>query len=512
MKNEREIGKALRDKLSDLEQMPSDNVWNSIQKDLQKRKKKRIVFIPFWIKTTGIFSLALLFFIFTNPYFSIYNTTNKPNNLNTGVDTFYTVEDFDSEKENKSNNKNGDNVKIDNPSLDTNSDHKNKSNGVEIDSIYTNKKENKKRENIDLLVKTTKKTNSTALVNNSLSKSIQTKRNFSNKKNSQKTASTNSKEKKFKYQNSNTTKKRHSNTFKSTKTVVAQSGNKQEKLDSKNAATKHELPKQLNAEIAETSKNDTLKSKGKKEKRTEIILYPEDKQDSSKVILNRFDLYAFMAPTVYGYLANNSPIDTRLNNNPTTSQIKFSYGLYLSYEITNNWSIRLGVEKTNLNYQTKDAVINTPNYQNINYLNSISNASIYSQSNNSSTMTIVQELEYTNIPIEVKYKFIHNKIGVGVIAGISYLSLTKNNVNAKPQNSSEIKVGEIKDLSDKSFSINFGFGLDYKFSEKLKLNLEPIVKYHLIDYLNGSQNYKPYSFGIQTGLQYSFSFDKQKKH
>jgi hypothetical protein len=498
MKNEKEIGKVLREKLSDLEQVPSDKVWSAIQKDLQKRKNKRIVFIPFWVKTAGIFSIALLFFIFTNPYFSFYNTEKESNSISIGVGTLNASKDFDIEKENKSNNKNGDNVKIANPSLD-------------INSIYTNKRDNKKRDNIDLQVKTTEKSNSTTVVNKNLIKAIQSKRNFSDKNNSKKTASTNSKEKKVKYPNANATKKRHSNTSESTKTAVVQSGSKQEKLNSKNAATKLEFPKQLDDKIVEAPKKDTLRSKEKKEKRKEIILYPENKKDSTKAIANKFDLYAFVAPNVYSYLSNSSPIDPRLNNNTTTSEIKFSYGLYLSYEITNNWSIRLGVEKTNLNYQTKDAIINTSNYQNINYINSISNASIYSQSNNSSTMTIVQELEYTDIPLEVKYKFIHNKIGVGVIAGLSYLSLTKNNVSVKPQNAGVIMVGEIKDLSNKSFSVNFGLGFDYQLSEKLKLNIEPIVKYHLIDYLNASQNYKPYSIGIQTGLQYSFSFNQPRK-
>jgi hypothetical protein len=493
MKNEKEIGKALRDKLSDLEQIPSDNVWNSIQKDLQKRKKERIVLIPFWIKTAGISSVALLFFILNNPHIRI--------------DTFNIFKDFDNKKENKNESKNENNIKISNPYQDTNPYSQKQSNVLNIGSNSINKEENKETVDENSVVKRTPKFNPRTNLISVSTKLVHSKRNYSEKRINSKTIFADSNEKKVKYFNSNKRHKRNSNkyeTLQTTSTVLLEQ--EKSKLDNATYCTS-KFSKQHSEQVAETPKKDSLENTLERKKRTEVILYPKDKQDSTKVITNKFDLFAFIAPTVYGYLTNNSPIDSRLNANPATSQIKFSYGLYISYEITNNWSLRLGVEKTNLNYKTKDVVINTPNYQNVNYINKISNASIYSQSNNSSTMTFIQELEYTDIPLELKYKFVNNKIGIGIITGLTYISLTKNNLYVKLQNSQAIKVGKIQELSNKSFSINFGLGFDYKFSEKLKLNIEPIVKYHLVDYLNQSQNCKPYTFGVQTGLQYSFSFN-----
>jgi len=64
MENKKDIGKAFREKLDQLDQSPNENLWNAIHADLQKKKKRRVIFIPFWMKMAGIFVSGALFTVF----------------------------------------------------------------------------------------------------------------------------------------------------------------------------------------------------------------------------------------------------------------------------------------------------------------------------------------------------------------------------------------------------------------------------------------------------------------
>ena len=57
-------------------------------------------------------------------------------------------------------------------------------------------------------------------------------------------------------------------------------------------------------------------------------------------------------------------------------------------------------------------------------------------------------------------------------------------------------IGEANNINDISFSANFGIGVDYKFSEKFKFNLEPTFKYQINAYNDTFGDFKPYIFGF----------------
>ena len=65
MENRKDIGKIFREKLNDFEKEPNDVVWNSIHAELQKKKKRKIIYIPFWMKTAGVLSLVALISFFS---------------------------------------------------------------------------------------------------------------------------------------------------------------------------------------------------------------------------------------------------------------------------------------------------------------------------------------------------------------------------------------------------------------------------------------------------------------
>jgi hypothetical protein len=56
-----------------------------------------------------------------------------------------------------------------------------------------------------------------------------------------------------------------------------------------------------------------------------------------------------------------------------------------------------------------------------------------------------------------------------------------------------------------SISSSLGMGMEYNFSGKLSLNLEPTFRYYLntFDNVYGS-SFHPFSFGIFSGISYKF--------
>jgi hypothetical protein len=65
-------------------------------------------------------------------------------------------------------------------------------------------------------------------------------------------------------------------------------------------------------------------------------------------------------------------------------------------------------------------------------------------------------------------------------------------------------LGEASNINSTSYSANFGLGLNYNVSEKIKINLEPTFKYQINTFRNTSGDFQPYFIGIYTGLSYKF--------
>jgi cytoskeletal protein RodZ len=55
MENKNDIGKALREKLDLLDKTPGDHVWEGIEAELDRKKKRRV--LPFWLR---LFVVALI--------------------------------------------------------------------------------------------------------------------------------------------------------------------------------------------------------------------------------------------------------------------------------------------------------------------------------------------------------------------------------------------------------------------------------------------------------------------
>jgi hypothetical protein len=117
---------------------------------------------------------------------------------------------------------------------------------------------------------------------------------------------------------------------------------------------------------------------------------------------------------------------------------------------------------------------------------------------------IIEQLKYIEVPFTARYKLINKKLGCHVTGGLSTNFLVNSDVFLK-QNGSKELIGETDNLKRVNYSSLVGLGIDYQWFKNISLSLEPIYKYY-INSISANKNVKvhPYSFGIFTGLTYKF--------
>jgi hypothetical protein len=118
--------------------------------------------------------------------------------------------------------------------------------------------------------------------------------------------------------------------------------------------------------------------------------------------------------------------------------------------------------------------------------------------------TLRQNFSYLELPIVLRYKFVDKKIDLNLIGGVSYNMLVNNSVYTMVDGG-RYQIGETEGLNLFTVSSSLGMGMEYSFSDKLSLNLEPTFRYYLNPF-NGITGSKinPYSFGIFSGVSYKF--------
>lgn len=493
MENKKDIGKAFNEKLSALNQTPNEKIWQNIHAELEKKKKRRIGFFFLWSGIAGFVLLGL----FGTYYFYNQNSGFKDLPKTTSTETTVGNPNIKDNKDSRNN-------------LSTQESGNNLENG---NSIGNDKLDNSESPD----------NNENSITNGNSDKNIESS-NKSNSKTSVTTGKTNLKTGLKSTKNSNSFKEKFAKTSKTkgTKSLKwSKKSNKKSKNKKGNSVEKETSSNQnldalkgtesttdsnslKKADEVAAKKTDTTSAKKPKEKEITINMYPKDsiQKDSAKTY-KKFDIDVFASPTSYGYFAKNSTLDNRLDSNTKSSGITWSYGIGLGYDLTERLSIRIGYSKTSLSFTTKDALVNTSNYTRIDYGTNITNQSIYNASNNAETMDITQNISYSEIPLEVRYKLFDKKISLGVIGGFSYLALSENNIKIKTSNGFSQKIGETEGLAKTSLSINIGAGIDYEIFKNMKVFAEPMFNYQIKAFENS--NFKPYYFGIHTGIRYSFN-------
>lgn len=253
----------------------------------------------------------------------------------------------------------------------------------------------------------------------------------------------------------------------------------------------------------------------------------EQEQKENEETDNEIDAYKKwkiapnVAPVYYNSLTSGSPIDDDFAGNTKKGQFTTSYGIGVGYALNKRLSVRTGINKLEVGYDTKDvAIYSSPetsgghNYKNINFSSegagmSIAGSGTYSAAQIPSSFSSLfdsslnQRFGYLEVPLELSYKLSDKKLRVDVIAGISTFFLNKNEIYSENKVKTTY-IGEANNLNNMSYSTNLGIGLEYKLSKSLNFNFDPMFKYQLNAFSNDAGNFKPYILGIYSGLSYRF--------
>ncbi len=121
-----------------------------------------------------------------------------------------------------------------------------------------------------------------------------------------------------------------------------------------------------------------------------------------------------------------------------------------------------------------------------------------------SDVQFIQNFEYLEIPVYLRYTLIDARFGLEMLGGFSSNFLIGNETYLQNSTGRSL-VGSTQDMQTLNYSGTFGVGLRYRLSKHVFLNVEPRVKYFLNSLnSNSSVNYKPYTFGIYSGVSYEF--------
>nr|NQU91168.1 outer membrane beta-barrel protein [Bacteroidota bacterium] len=116
--------------------------------------------------------------------------------------------------------------------------------------------------------------------------------------------------------------------------------------------------------------------------------------------------------------------------------------------------------------------------------------------------TFVQNLDYLEVPMILKYRLLDKKFSINLLGGLSP-GILVNNRSYFSLDGNKIETGTTENIKPMIYNSVVGIGLQYLVSKKLTINFDPVFKYSLSPVNSGSSlNYHPYSISWFTGISY----------
>ncbi len=285
--------------------------------------------------------------------------------------------------------------------------------------------------------------------------------------------------------------------------------------------------------VMEQQKEEAVTINEEEDNRGQSIFDAIKEQEEEEVVVDntisgKWSVGPSVAPVYFSASGKGSPIHSDFASNSKSGNLNLSYGLSVAYEIGKKLKIRSGVHRVDYGYDTNDVLFSSSarssssdKLANIDYnqkaetlvvqsKNSLPNniptdAFLELSSNEIPVLDgkMIQQLGYIEIPVELNYALIDRKFGVDLIGGMSSLFLVDNSVLVESEGL-VTEVGEATNVNDVNFSANFGMGLNYDFSPKVQLNVEPVFKYQINTFSKTAGEFQPFSIGIYSGVSFKF--------
>lgn len=512
MRERKNIDRLFQEKFKDFEVNPPEVVWDAIETHLDKNKTRKV--IPLWWKLGGIAAVFLIGFL-------IMQNGSNPNQIPSNQ---VTVEENNTNK----NEATKSDTNIPNPNAVTAKD-KNQQPVVVDNNAPKNS--------------STATAEETATVNNNRPQNATKKSHFqhlfANKKIAERNAA-----KANKHKTDTSNKASHQNDAngltENNKTAIT--ANEVETTKSKEHTTVLDRSKEISLEslkgspkaIAETEAKTSPKDSAKtnetpKNPLEELLAAKEENKKKPEGKTSKWQIISNVSPVFMGALANGSAIDSTLAGNSKSFNTNIGFGLGVSYAVSPKFTIRTGLNKVNMNYNTNDvfyyASMETrglsglspsgPGYSiQVENANGPSPSAVAGPSEtdllnfeqnivHKNRGYINQEIGYLEMPVEMTYALVAKKFGLKIIGGFSTLFLQDNSIAVVSGNRTTV-LGEANNLNNIHFSTNIGLGVKYDLWKAFEFHIEPTFKYQINTFNNNAGNFRPYLFGVYSGFSYKF--------
>ncbi|MEG0796504.1 MAG: hypothetical protein RR397_08400 [Odoribacter sp.] len=118
--------------------------------------------------------------------------------------------------------------------------------------------------------------------------------------------------------------------------------------------------------------------------------------------------------------------------------------------------------------------------------------------------TLEQVFGTLEIPLQMRYKLNDNKFSFSVVGGFSGNFIVNNKVYLKSGGDKEL-IGSTEDIRNFNMSTDWGLGVEYPLTRKIKVMVEPGFRYYLQSLShNRAIDFKPYMFTFSTGIGIEF--------
>lgn len=528
MSERKNIDRLFQEKFKDFEATPATDLWGSIEAKLDQEKRRRV--IPFWWKFSGVAAVFLIGFLLGE---MVFNNDIAPTNP-------VVIDGASSSPERNETNTDKDIFEKNNPKSEATVDAIPKKDGTDVITPEFDKTAN---ETLDAVVdksnikdqKSGGRTKILPIVKNQKTSVAQNKSGRHQNKLNQDRVKAFSKEPFEKNQGQiSAYEEKESQKIADTNPLAQNDNDKNKSKETDPLSINKDinfdaLKGENNSKIAikeiENKINDTTKSNTVVKNELEELLKEKGNKLNQESKQNRWQLTSNIAPVFLGSASNGSPIDSTLVNNSKSYNTGVGFGLGVSYAVTKKLSVRAGLNKFNMSYNTNNIVyfagIEARTLNNVKTTAAASEIQIENANvrvpvtselgllpfENSFVHKnkgyISQEMGYIEMPVEMTYALIDKRFGFKIIGGFSTLFLEDNSINVVSDNRSTF-LGEASNLNDIHFSTNIGIGLKYGFMKSFELNVEPTFKYQINTFSSGAGNFKPYVFGIYSGISYKF--------
>jgi Outer membrane protein beta-barrel domain len=242
---------------------------------------------------------------------------------------------------------------------------------------------------------------------------------------------------------------------------------------------------------------------------------------NKKLVSSRLSLTVFFSPDVAWYLledenANNQSGNANEIERDERHGFSSDYGILLNYRLNKNWSVESGLSISNTNINSEPEVIyaSPDNAGAIKYrVNTSSGYGFILPSFSSSpaigdslyVVTLTHSLHYLSVPVAVSYDVLKGKYLISLKAGLSVNFLTSSKLTTSVENGTNESVETVNNiLGVKKTYLNglAGISVSYQLFARLSLVVAPTIHFAL-NSINKNTSVKsfPMYFGPAVGLR-----------